>query len=72
MKDQVVQPYREECGKYASKVEEKFKYIKEWNQLDAILLDTANDVLRQTTGKEHTTRQTHGYGKSKINIKYQR
>ena len=37
--------------KCASKVEEKIKDIKDWNQLEALLLDTAKSVLGQNTGK---------------------
>ena len=37
--------------KFASKVEDKIKDIKDWNQLEALLLDTAKSVLGQTTGK---------------------
>ena len=37
--------------KFASKVEEKIKDIKEWNQLEALLLDTAKSFLGETTGK---------------------
>ena len=37
--------------KFASKVGEKIKGIKEWNQLEALLLDTAKSILGQTTGK---------------------
>ena len=36
---------------FASKVEENIEDIKEWNQLEALLLDTAKSVLGQTTGK---------------------
>ena len=43
--------YRDQNRKFASKVEEKIKDIKEWNQLQALLLDTAKSVLGQTTGK---------------------
>ena len=42
---------RDENRKCASKVEENIKDIKEWNQLEALLLDTAKSVLGQTTGK---------------------
>ena len=42
---------RDENRKFASKVEEKIKDIKEWNQLEALLLDTAKSVLGETTGK---------------------
>ena len=42
---------------FVSNVEEKFTDIKEWNQLEAVLLDTAKSVLGKTTGKEHTTRK---------------
>ena len=42
---------RDENRKFASKVEENIKDIKEWNQLDALLLDTAKSVLGETTGK---------------------
>ena len=42
---------RDENRKFASKVEEKMKDIKDWNQLEALLLDTAKSVLGQTTGK---------------------
>ena len=42
---------RDENRKFASKVEEKIKDIKEWNQLEALMLDTAKSVLGQTTGK---------------------
>ena len=42
---------RDENRKFASKVEENIEYIKEWNQLEALLLDTAKSVLGQTTGK---------------------
>ena len=36
---------RDENRKFASKVEENIKDIKEWNQLEALLLDTANSFL---------------------------
>ena len=42
---------RDETGKFASKVEEKIKDIKDWNQLEALLLDTDKSVLGETTGK---------------------
>ena len=42
---------RDENRKFASKVEENIEDIKEWNQLEALLLDTAKSVLGQTTGK---------------------
>ena len=42
---------RDENRKFASKVEEIIEDIKEWNQLLALLLDTAKSVLGQTTGK---------------------
>ena len=42
---------QDENRKFASKVEENIEDIKEWNQLEALLLDTANSVLGQTTGK---------------------
>ena len=42
---------RDENRKFASKVEEKIKDINEWNQLEALLLDTVKSVLGQTTGK---------------------
>ena len=42
---------RDENRKFASKVEETIKYIKEWNQLESLLLDTARSVLGETTGK---------------------
>ena len=42
---------RDENRKFASRVEEKTKDVKEWNQLEALLLDTAKSVLGQTTGK---------------------
>ena len=42
---------RDESRKFASKVEETIKDIKDWNQLEALLLDTAKSVLGQTTGK---------------------
>ena len=42
---------RDENRKFASTVEENIEDIKEWNQLEALLLDTANSVLGQTTGK---------------------
>ncbi len=41
---------RDENKKVASKVEEKIKDIKDWNQLEALLLDTARSVLGETTG----------------------
>ena len=42
---------RDENRKSASRVEEKVNDVKEWNQLEALLLDTAKIVLGQTTGK---------------------
>ena len=36
---------RDENGKFASRVEEKINDVQEWNQLEAVLLDTANSVL---------------------------
>ena len=42
---------RDENRKIASKVEEKIKHIKEWNQLDELLFYTTKNVLGQTTGK---------------------
>ena len=42
---------RDENRKFASKVEDKIKDIKDWNQLEALLLDTAKNVLGETTGK---------------------
>ena len=42
---------RDENRKVASRVEEKIKDVKEWNQLEALLLDTAKSILEQTTGK---------------------
>ena len=42
---------RDENRKFASRVEEKINGVKEWNQLEALLLDTAKSVLGQTTGK---------------------
>ena len=42
---------RDEYRKFASKVDENIEDIKEWNQLEALLLDTAKSVLGQTTGK---------------------
>ena len=42
---------RDENKKFASKVEENIEDIKEWNQLEALLLDTAKSVLGQTSGK---------------------
>ena len=42
---------RDENRIFASKVEENIKDIKDWNQLVALLLDTAKSVLGQTTGK---------------------
>ena len=43
---------RDENRKFASKVEEKMKdIIKDWNQLEALLLDTGKSVLGQATGK---------------------
>ena len=42
---------RDENRKFASKVEENIEDIKEWNQLEELLLDTAKSVLGQTTGK---------------------
>ena len=42
---------RDENRKFASKVEENIEDIKEWNQLEALLLDTAKSVFGQTTGK---------------------
>ena len=42
---------RDENRKFASKEEENIEDIKEWNQLEALLLDTAKSVLGQTTGK---------------------
>ena len=42
---------RDENRKVASRVEDKINYVKEWNQLEALLLDTARSVLGQTTGK---------------------
>ena len=41
---------RDENRTFASKVEENIDDIKEWNQLEALLLDTAKSVLGQTTG----------------------
>ena len=40
---------RDENRKFASRVEEKIKDVKESNQLEALLLDTAKRVLGQTT-----------------------
>ena len=42
---------RDENRKFASRVEEKVNDVKEWNQLEALLLDTAKSILGQTTGK---------------------
>ena len=39
---------RDENRKFASKVEEKIKDIKDWNQLEALLLDTAKSVLQES------------------------
>ena len=41
---------RDENRTFASKVEENIDDIKEWNQLEALLLDTAKSVVGQTTG----------------------
>ena len=51
---------RDENRKFDSKVEENLKDIKDWDQLEAILLDTAKSILGETTGKELTTRNKHG------------
>ena len=40
---------RDENRKFASRVEEQINDVKEWNQLEALLLDTAKSVLGQTT-----------------------
>ena len=42
---------RDENRKVASRVEEKINDVKEWNQREALLLNTARSVLGQTTGK---------------------
>ena len=42
---------RDENRKVSSRVGEKINDVKEWNQLEAPLLDTAKSVLGQTTGK---------------------
>ena len=42
----------DENRKFASKVEENINDIKEWNQLEALLLDTAKSVLGETAGKQ--------------------
>ena len=42
---------RDENRKVVSRVEEKINDVKEWNQLEALLLDTAMSVLGQTTWK---------------------
>ena len=42
---------RYENRKCAARVEEKIKDVNDWNQLEALLLDTAKSVLGQTTGK---------------------
>ena len=41
----------DENRKFASKVEEKINDIKEWSQLETLLLDTARSVLGETTEK---------------------
>ena len=42
---------RDEIRKLASRLEVKINDVEEWNQLEALLLDTAKSVLGQTTGK---------------------
>ena len=42
---------RDENRKFASIVEEQINDVKEWNQLEVLLLDTAKSILGQTTGK---------------------
>ena len=42
---------RDENRKFASRLEENINDVEEWNQLEALLLDTAKSVLGQTTGK---------------------
>ena len=42
---------RDENREFASKVEENIKDINDWNQLEALLLDTAKSILGETTGK---------------------
>ena len=40
---------RDENRKFASIVEDKINDVKEWNQLEALLLVTAKSVLGQST-----------------------
>ena len=56
---------RDENKKFASRLEEKINDVEEWNQLEAILLDTAKSVLGQTTGNEPTMRKKRGGGMRK-------
>ena len=42
---------RYENRKFASNVEENIKDIKDWNQLEALLLDSPKSALGETTGK---------------------
>ena len=41
---------RDENRKFASRLEEKINDVTEWNQQEALLLDTAKSVFGQTTG----------------------
>ena len=42
---------RDENRKFASRLEEHINDVEEWNQLEALLFDTAKSVLGQTTRK---------------------